>query len=78
VSNLQLCEQLTALPGDLTEPQTQDPDKAFEEQNSRRRKAIYNQETNAIFFYMKLAVEKLLYDLTDIILEDLLSKIEKK
>lgn len=71
MSNLQLCEQISALPGDLTEPLTQDPDKAFEEQNSRCRKAIYNQMP---FFYMKC----LLYDLTEIILHDLLSKIEKK
>ena len=74
MSDLQLCAQLTALPGDLTEPQTQDPDKAFEEQNSRRRKAIYNQMP---FFYMKCLLGEY-GDLKEIVLQDLLSQIEKK
>ena len=60
MSNLQLCAQLTALPGDLTEPQTQDPDMAFEEQNSRCRNAVYNHKITATD--MKL-VEKMLIDL---------------
>ena len=65
MSNLRLCAQLTVLPGDLTEPQTQDPGKAFEEHNSRRRNVIYNHATTETDTKL---VEKVLGDLTSIVL----------
>ena len=74
MSDLQLCEHLTALPGDLTEPQTQDPGKALEEHNSRRRNVIYNHATTETDTKL---VEKVLVDVTDILFQELLNEIEK-